>query len=163
MVKPSINSQKHINMIGPATTTAGAVTVSTFVEGVEIQNKNTQVEVAEGAVVKAIWVEFWETSDDTAQGSFSLSIEKLPAGAPSMTFAQSIALGTYPNKKNVLYITRGLVGPTTGATPTPVIRNWVMIPKGKQRFGLGDKLNINFTAIANGITHCGFVLFKEYY
>ncbi len=149
-------------MVGPATTAAGSITVTNFINAVEIQNKNTQVEVAEGALVKAIWVEFWLTSDDAAQGSFSISIERLNANAASMTFAQSIALGTYPNKKNVLYITRGLVSTTTG-TPIPVIRQWIAIPKGKQRFGLQDRLNINFTAIANGITHCGFVLFKEYY
>ncbi len=149
-------------MVGPVTTAAGAITVTTFINGVEVQNKNTQVEVAEGAIVKAIWVEFWLTSDDAGQGSFSVSIEKIPANATNMTFAQSIALGTYPNKKNVLYITRGLVSTTTG-TPIPVIRQWIPIPKGKQRFGLQDRLNINFTAIANGLTHCGFVLFKEYY
>ncbi len=149
-------------MVGPATTAAGAVTPSTFIQAVEIQNKNTQVEVLQGAIIKAIWIEFWMTSDDAAQGSFSISVEKISSAGVDMTFAQSIALGTYPNKNNVLYITRGLVGPTTGATPTPVMRQWVAIPKGKQRFALGDRLNINFTAIANGITHCGFVLFKEY-
>ncbi len=162
MVRPTINSQKHINQLSPVTTAAGVIATSTFIEAVAVDDIANQTHVREGATVKAVFVEMWLTSDDAAQASFQINCEILPAAATTMTFTQSNTLGSYPNKKNVLYITRGL-GSTTTGTPIPAIRQWIAIPKGKQRFGLGDKFVINFTAIANGLTHCGFVLFKEYY
>ncbi len=162
MVRAQINSQKHINQITPTTTTAGTILNNTFINAVAIDDISTQVTVREGCTIKAIYVEFWLTSDDAAQASFQICVEKLENEGVDMTFTEGNALGSYANKKNVLYITRGL-GSTTTGTPIAPIRQWIAIPKGKQRFGLGDRLNINFTAIANGLTHCGFVLFKEYY
>ncbi len=160
MVRPTINSTKHINMLSPSTTTSGTITNQTFIDAVA--TPTTEVHVREGAIIKAIYCEFWLTSDDTAAGSFSVNVEKINTTQTDMTFTEGNTLGDYSNKKNVLYITRGLTS-AEGGTPVPALRQWIAIPKSKQRFGLGDQLNINFSAIANGLTRCGFVLFKEYY
>ena len=118
-------------------------------------------EVIEGATVKAAFVEMW-LLDSSNDGSFIVSLEKRPALATAMSFAQSNALGTYPNKKNVLYVTQGL-SPNNGVgNPVPIIRQWFKIPKGKQRFGLNDKLVLNITNNGlNNLEFCGFFTYKE--
>ncbi len=163
MVRPTVNSRKHVNQLSPTTVAVGTLgATKNFISAVVAPDADNQIEVREGAIIKAIWVEVWLTSDDAQQGSFQVVIEKISSGGPDGTFSTLNSIGSYANKKNVLYITRG-ISSATGGTPLPVIRQWVAIPKSKQRFGLGDKLNINFSAIANGMTWCGFVLFKEYY
>ncbi len=116
-------------------------------------------EVATGSVLKAIYVELWLTSDDTSGSSFAVSLEKLPGSSVAMGYAKSIALDTYQNRKNIFYLTQGLVGPND-EQPIPVMRGWFKIPKGKQRMGENDKWNLNISAISNGLTWCGFALAK---
>jgi len=49
------------------------------------------------------------------------------------------------------------------ADATPILRQWVKIPKTKQRFGLKDKLVLQvFAQGALDLTACGFELYKEY-
>ncbi len=123
---------------------------------------NTAIEVEEGSLVKAVFLEVWLSSDDTLVTSFQVALEKVPAAAPAMTFTTGNSLGSYANKKNVLYVTRGLAPAETFGNPVPVLRGWFKIPKGKQRMGLGDKIVMNITAISNGINWCGFMTYKEY-
>ncbi len=156
-----IVTSKHYNQFSPTTVATGTIANLNQIEAVAVQDVSTLIEVEEGSIVKAIYAEFWITSDDATQSSFQLMIEKLPAGATDIIFAQANTLGGYVNKKNVFYVTRGLVPPSTGS-PVAVVRGWFAIPKGKQRFGLGDKLEINISAIANGLTFCGFTTYKEY-
>jgi len=78
-----------------------------------------------------------------------------------MNYANSIALDSYVNKKNILYTTMGLVGPND-EQPLPIIRQWFKIPKGKQRMGSNDTIKLNISAITNGLNYCGFSTNKEY-
>ena len=103
----------------------------------------------------------WISSTDTAIGSFTITIEKNAAGAANMTAAQSVALHAYPNKKNILYTTQGLSAGSV-SNPQPVVRQWIKIPKGKQRFGLGDRLTINILATATNLQFCGQFIYKSY-
>ncbi len=132
----------------------------TIVTAVQSTLANLANEVEEGAIVKAVFVELWVTSDDTSGSSFVATLEKLPGSGGSMSYAESIDLFSYTNKKNILYTTMGLVGPND-EVPIPLIRQWFKIPKGKQRFGLGDKLVLNISAITNGLNYCGHALYKE--
>jgi len=78
------------------------------------------------------------------------------------TFADMSALNLYTNKKNVLYHTQGLSN-DQDADAIPFVRQWFKIPKGKQRFGLADRLYLVVSAIAIDQTICGHMVFKEYY
>lgn len=158
---PPIVSRKHIVQNSIFTVVLGAIAQLTPVVTVERTVANSNFEVAEGSIVKAVYCEFWITGDDTVASSFTITVEKVPGGAQTQSFAQSQALDAYPNKKNILYTTQGLAVPNTGS-PVPILRQWIKIPKGKQRFGLGDVLRINFSAIHDGITVCGIVIYKEY-
>ncbi len=73
------------------------------------------------------------------------------------------ALGTFDNKKNILYTTQGLAPNDGVGQPVAVIRQWFKIPKSKQRFGLGDKIRLAIASRGDGvITYCGFATYKEY-
>jgi len=160
-MRATINSVKHIRQVPIDTTTGGAVKIIKLVESVEIPAGAT-ADVRQGAVVKAIYIELWLQSVDTTVGSQTTMLEKVSGGQPDATFAQMAALHDYPNKKNVFYITQGLTA-EFGANPVAILRTWVKIPKGKQRFGLGDKLQLTLSANLQGLKHCGLAIFKEYY
>lgn len=163
MVAP-INSIKHFVHHSPATVVAGAVTSIVLVNAVVAPAVATTADVIQGAIVKAVYIEVWIGGNTAnATSSFNVTVEKRVANAPAMTFTQSVNLQSYPNKKNILYTTQGIIGPvSSGGGTTPIIRDWIKIPKGKQRFGLNDEFVINLSNITNDMIACGIFIFKEY-
>jgi len=161
MVKPTVNSEKHLLEIGPGTVATAAILNSVILTAVAAPSGAAN-EVRVGCTVKAIYIELWVTSDDAAQGSSLSSLEKLNGGLGGMTFAESQALHIYPNKKQLFEIHRGLLASNV-RNPTPFFAKWIAIPKGKQRMGLGDQMVLNINGIANGTNFCGLSIFKEYY
>lgn len=159
-MKPVIQTNKHYRQLTPGTVGLASIVELVIAESVARQDANANNEVSEGAVVKAVFVEMWLTSDDATQGSIVATVEKVPSGATAMTYAQSISMYTYPNKKNVLATHQGLVAPNV-QSGIPVFREWIPIPKGKQRMGLGDKIVLNISGISNGANYCGFFTYKE--
>ncbi len=166
MVAP-INSIKHYVHTSQGIIAAGTVGNIVLVDTVSVSAAGAaSTDVEEGAIVKAVFIEWWILNDAVGDATtqFTISIEKLPTGNPLMTFTQSQNLGAYTNKKNVLYVTQGLINSPTSAGAVPIFRAWVLIPKGKQRFGLGDRIVTNISNIAGstGLTRCGISTFKEY-
>ncbi len=163
-MKPIIHSKKHIFQISQSTVGQTAVFNNLIVDAIEGQS-DTPSEVEEGATVKACYVEFWVSQDSASVvGSYTIILVKNPGGNANPTTANLAALHDYDNKKNILFTVQGLLTPNDGGQ-VPVLRGWYKIPKGKQRFGLGDRLqlsirNNNVTAI--NINFCGVVIFKEY-
>ncbi len=128
------------------------------------QNAVTDLEdVTEGSIVKAIFVEIWIHSKATAglETKFQLVLEKIPAGQDPIGFASMNTLMGYQNKKNVFFFSQGVLGDLT-TQAVPVIRQWFKIPKGKQRMGLGDKIQVAVGATGFTIDSCGFSTYKEY-
>ncbi len=160
-MKPVIHSQKHYVQQSRSQVATVSRTIIDIAEAVAGPSANLVDEVVEGAVIKAVFVEMWilDTSND---GSFVLSLMKLDAAANQPNFAECNALGTYTSKKNVLFTTQGL-SPNNGVgNPIPIIRQWFKIPKGKQRFGLGNKLVLTITNNGlNDLEFCGFFTYKE--
>ncbi len=162
-MRPVINSRKHYVQLSLGVTALGAITKLDIIKAVKVEDIAAASDVREGSVIKAVFVELWITSDDVTQSTSTITLEKKPASAPAMTAGQSALLDDYPNKKNVLYTTQGLVSPKTGSNPIPILRQWFKIPKGKQRFGLADQLVLNLHAVSDGINFCGFFTYKEYF
>ncbi len=160
-MKPIIHSTKHYVQQSRSQVATVALIGIDIIESVEGTVASAVDQVVEGATVKAVFVEMWllDTAND---GSFIVSLERIDALASAMNFTQSNALGTYKNKKNILYVTQGL-SPNNGVgNPVPIIRQWFKIPKGKQRFGLNDKLKLNITNNGlNDLEFCGFFTYKE--
>ncbi len=164
MVRPTINSVKHIvQFVKQDTGGAGSINNNVLVDVVELSAINLQQEVREGCVIKAIYLEFWASSDSsTVALDANATLEKKPAGVAVMSYANSITLDDYPNKKNLLQTFVGLL-PVSITNPIPVFKGWYKIPKGKQRFGLGDRLMFNIAGVSTGVIYCGFAIYKEYY
>ncbi len=160
-MKPVIHSQKHyVQQSRSEVATVALVTID-IIKSVEGTVANAVDEVIEGSIVKAVFVELW-LLDSANDGSFIVTLEKLPSTSPAIGFANMNALGTYSNKKNILYTTQGLSPNNAVGNPVPIIRQWFKIPKGKQRMGLGDELVLNIANNGlNDLEFCGFMTYKE--
>ncbi len=163
-MRAPIHSKKHIFQISQSTVAQAAASSSTFVDAIE-GAPTTPQHIAEGALVKACYVEFWLSQDSAAVvGSYTIILYKDPGGSNAAGAGDMAALHDWNNKKNILFTGQGLLTPNDGGQ-VPALRGWYKIPKGKQRMGLGDKMRItvcnnNVTAI--DINFCGVVVFKEY-
>jgi len=161
-VRAPIVTEKHISQATISSIAFGAVSNWTIADAVAVVDKTDGTfEVEEGSLIKAVYIERWLTSDDAEQSSFVLIVEKVPSGLAPATAAQMAALNSYDNKKNILYMSQGLVNPVAGVA-MPVQKNWIAIPKGKQRFGLGDQLVLTILAQADGLNFCGLTILKEW-
>ncbi len=163
-MRPIIKSKKHISQIA-LFTVGQALHVNTDLIVAQEATSTTPTAVEEGAIVKACYVELWVGSESASTiGSYTVALYKNPGGNAAMTSGNLAALHDYDNKKNILFTAQALVPPDVAGV-IPVLRSWYKIPKGKQRFGLGDKLmigvrNNNPTAVDQ--IYCGLAVYKEY-
>ncbi len=162
MVAP-INSIKHYVQFSNAATPDGAIRGIIVVDAVVASAVNLSSEVLEGSIVKAVFVEWWLKGNSANGGTtqFTLTLEKVPAGATSISTGELANLMTYPNKKNILYTSQGVLGDLE-TQAVPFIRGWFKVPKGKQRFGLGDRLILSLLPVGSTLNNCGFSTYKEY-
>ncbi len=160
MVRPTINSEKHLVQVGIDVVTAASV--KNIGIAIAKQSPSASFDVRVGAVIKAVYVEMWVQADAQNIGSQTIILEKIVGDGASADFSQMADLHNYPNKKNILYTTQGLTG-ESDTNPIPVMRGWYKIPKGKQRMGLGDKLQLTMSANLQNLEHCGMFIFKEYF
>ncbi len=159
-----VKSKKHIVQVSQGTVSQAAVVSTKLIESQEATS-STPSAVEEGAIVKACYVEFWVSQDSSSVvGSYTIALVKNPSGLTGPTTTNMAALHDWDNKKNILFTAQGLLTPNDGGQ-VPVLRGWYKIPKGKQRFGLGDELKLtirNNNATAIDINFCGLAIYKEY-
>ena len=163
MVRPTINSEKHINQRSLVTIDSGTIANINIAAATESPSAPSEVRI--GASIKACYVEMWYVGSSSQPVIQTSTLEKKVAGVDSMTQVQSQLLDDYPNKKNILFSSQGIVG-DANTNPVPLLRGWYKIPKGKQRFGQGDSLVLNISAIGeaqNDLEICGLFIFKEYF
>ncbi len=140
---------------------SGVVSVLDIVDAVARSTVRTSTaQIDEGNLVKAVHCEFWLNNQNAGDTQFTLVILKIPSGAPAPDATDMANLQSYENKKNILYTTQGVIAGTS-AQSIPVIRDWVLIPKGKQRFGLGDRFSVVLTPTGLNLQICGLAIFKE--
>ncbi len=162
-MRPIIKTKKHIFQISQSTVAQAVIANSDFLFAIEGPS-TTPDQVNEGAIVRACYVELWLSQDSASViGSYTVALYKDPGGTNPATTANMAALHDYTNKKNLFFTAQGLLTPNDGGQ-VPVMRGWYKIPKGKQRFGLGDRMRItirNNNVTAVDINFCGLVIFKE--
>ncbi len=163
-MKAPINSVKHFIAHTELNIAAGGISVQPVIHAVSVNAITNTSDVREGCSIKAVFIERWLIGDEAAgvNSQFVLTVEKKREGEADMTNANALNLQAYLNKKNILYTTQGIVSSSDGGNPIPVVRQWIAIPKGKQRFGLGDELHVNIAFVTKG-TVCGIEIYKEYY
>ncbi len=164
MVAP-INTVKHyVHRQNTATVSAGIASI-VIVDAVVAPATANSFNVKEGSLVKAIHYELWLISQG-ATGTFTqfdVIIEKVPSNQDSVTAAQIVNLGAYTNKKNILFSSQGVIGAgVDGQGALPVIRGWLLIPKGKQRMGLSDRIVLSFSPTGQTTNNCGLFTYKEW-
>ncbi len=161
-MRPVIHSQKHYRQMSLSTVTTVTRNSEVLVEAKEGTTASAVDEIIEGALVKAIFIELW-TLNSGNDGSEVITLDKVNGQAVLMSFADTSALGNYKNKKNILWSHQGLTSNDGVTGPYLVIRDWIKIPKSKQRFGLGDRLVLTISnPSANVLTYCGLSTYKEY-
>lgn len=161
-MKSPIHSEKHYLQFPANTIGTGTRVTTTLVEGVQILNKNLASEVAEGAVVRAVYLEVWDINS-VEEGTQVMAVYKVSRGANEMTFTEMNTLNSYSGKNNILFVSQGLT-PNDGVSgPVCLYRGYIKIPKGKSRFALGEKLVLSISNSTSGTTtFCGFATYKEY-
>jgi len=163
MVAP-INSVKHFVPRPAIEISAGARFNMDAVKAVVAPGSAIVQNVIEGAIVKAIHIELWMIHKGLTAltTQFILTVEKVPVNAILSTFSNMLNLQAYNNKKNILYTTQGVIGSSVDGPTIPIIRNWILIPKGKQRMGLGDQIIITVATVTQDLEVCGMFIYKEY-
>ncbi len=163
-MRPIISSKKHYVQISQATVSQGLLVNTEIVDAIE-GSHSSPTHISEGDIVKAVYVEFWlGTASATIVGSYTVVIYKNPGSGHGLTSGEAAALHDYTNKKNVFFASQALSPPTDGGLVN-VIKTWIKIPKGKQRFGLADRFTIairNNNATAVDLNFCGICIFKSY-
>ncbi len=162
MVRPMVHSTKHYAQLTFSTAATGATAIFSPVISVTRTAANASIEVAEGSTVKAIYMELWVIADAVDQ-FFTIILAKLPGGVGNIIQADMVDLFAYDNKKNIFYSSQGLTPQESSSNPIPVYRGWLKIPKSKQRFGLGDRIQLAVASRGTDNTHfCGLFIYKEY-
>ncbi len=162
MVRPVLHSVKHYVQWSIFPVLAGALQAQSIVDAVAALAVNDPDEVAEGEIVKAVYLELWVRSSEVSPGSGQMIVYKIESDTTNPTTSEMAALHTWDNKKNILYTTQGLIN-DTNADAIAIFKGWIKIPKGKQRFGLGDRLQFSwFSAGAIDVVICGFATYKSY-
>ncbi len=163
MVAP-INSVKHYVGQPKFAVALGTRTTLEVADVVVPPVSPEREKVSEGSLIKAIYFEFWLSAEATSGvlNTFVMTIEKSPSGVADPAFSDMFNLGGYANKKNILYTTQAIVGTSFDGPAIPVIRNWLKIPKGKQRMGHKDRILITFASQDVTMAVCGFTTYKEY-
>ncbi len=161
-MRAPIHSVKHYVQMSFRTVGTGTVDTTVLINGSLIQDVNSVSEVQEGATVKAIYIELWLLAD-SANGTQITTLTKFPSGQTPFSTTEMAALGIANNKKNILFTSMGLASNDGVSGPIPIMRGWYKLPRGKQRFGLGDTLELQvFAQGAAGVDLCGFATYKEY-
>ncbi len=155
-----ITSVKHFVQRSALTVATGVansfVIVDALAKGTAVA---TTADVEEGSVVKAVFLEMWAKMSAAGQ-TYTAVVVKQPGGIASPTATEMSNLASYANKKNILATHQGLA-PADGNV-IPFFREWIKIPKGKQRFGLGDKLQMRVLSVGGNLVICGISIYKEY-
>ncbi len=160
-MKSPINSNKHTTQLTLSTVTVGTVVSTPLIVAQQAVGTGAE-EVRVGAVVKAIYIELWLRGQDTSAGSFVCVLCKCSASSLGPTAGEMANLMDYNEKNNILFTSQGLVNHSMDSA-IPVYRGWLKIPKGKQRFGLGESFRIVVLAQALDVNQCGLSVYKEYY
>lgn len=163
MVRPKVHTTKHYVQNSLATITASTKSDTIIAETTNVTAANAVQEVREGCDIKAVYIEDWLRSGEVSGGSVICCLYKNTGGSTVFSTTDLAAMGAAENKKNVFFFSQGLIN-DNNADAIPFVRRYFKIPKGKQRFGLGDRLI--WTVFAQGaidVHRCGFMTYKEYY
>ena len=161
-MRPVINSQKRIVQTTITNIPAGTVANLVLAHAKQDPTASAPQDVAVGSVIKAIYLEYWFLGDGQQPPTMTTFLAKYPGGVGQIDTADMTNLNGWNNKKNIFELHQGIVG-DANTNPVPMFRHWIKIPKGKQRFGLDDRLILSTKSIiTDNVELCGVTIFKVY-
>lgn len=131
-VKNIIDGTFLLVAAGVTTTTVLAATVNDYVGGV--------TEVPIGAKISSIYL-FVSAQQTTVNSNIDFYIWKGP-GNVAATMPVPGATGGNQNRKYILHEEKGLPGPSANGSPPHIFRGVIRIPRGRQRFAEGDRIEL---------------------
>ncbi len=163
MIPPVVTTKHYVQQTN-VSLASGAVAVVSLIDGVARGDDRTATnQVDEGSVIKAVYIEWWLNGSGASNATtqFDFIVYKNPGPGTNITATELLNLASWDNKKNIFFTTHGVLGPI-GNQSIPILRQWILIPKGKQRFGLNDRIQIGLTSTGTALQHCGFSTYKEF-
>jgi len=140
----------------------GSVANIVLVHAKQVFDQNNPTEVAVGTVIKAIYLEYWFVGGGAQPPTMTTFLAKYPGGVGQIDATDIQSLDGWNNKKNILEMHQGFIG-DSNTNPVPMFRHWIKIPKGKQRFGIDDRLILSTKAIiTDDVELCGVTIYKAY-
>ena len=162
-MRPIITSEKHIVQLNRDTVQDLTLKKFNIVKVIaQDATATAPVDVRIGTEVRACYIQLWVSGDINGQSAATIIVEKFVTNNADPTTVEMALLNEYSNKKNILFTFQGILGETNNTNPIPVLNGWYKIPKGKQRFGLGDGLRIMIQAKDAQLEVCGLAIFKAY-
>jgi len=162
MLAPITSIKHYVHRANSVIATGNVLTHSVVIAVAKGAARALPSNVEEGAVVKAVHLEYWICGTlDAATSQFAFIVYKLPAGQVVADATDMANLGSWDNKKNILFSSQGVLPEGESSQSIPVIREWIKIPKGKQRFGLNDSFRVTFFSVGT-LQVCGLATYKEY-
>ncbi len=159
-MRAPIHSIKHYVQNASTAIASGGIAAFPLVTALaKGATRDSTDDVEEGAVIKACYVEYWVKADNP-NFTVNAALLKLPVGVSTPSFAEMQNISAYKNKNNILEFHQGLA--PSGDQVMSMFRGWYKIPKGKQRFALGDVLQVEFSLTGSAGDVCGFSTYKEY-
>ncbi len=140
-----INSVKNIldtTQLGIAAATVTNVTVSTAVN--DYTGGVTDVPI--GCKIKSIYL-FVQIQQDAVNSNVDWYIWQNPGGALA-TIPVPGAVGGVATRKYVLHEEKGIPGPVNNGSPPLTFRGVIRIPRGRQRQGEGDTIQMKLRGAA---------------
>ena len=161
MVRPIINSEKRIVQQTLSTAMMGVSTNEVIAVAEQAPTSTDPREVDIGTVIKAVYVELWVMATSQQPATITTCVIKVSNGGSGPSAGEMTDLNSYNSKKNIFEMHQGLIG-DANTNPTPFYRGWIKIPKGKQRFGQGDRLILAIKSITDDTQYCGVYIYKAY-
>ncbi len=154
---------KHI-IDNSATLTAGAAVTVPIVAATDTPTLGVTTSVITGSKVHGIFfsieVASNEAQDVGAIPNVYLAVVKNPGG--NLTFAGINTMGDDDNKRFVFHQEMVMIDNNLGGNPRTLFKGVVVIPKGYQRMGPNDKIDILIFSPAINIVFCVQAHYKEF-
>ncbi len=160
-MRPMVHSRKHMPQYTQSEVGLNSTVNQLFITAVQDATETLATNVHVGDTIKAVYVEIWILGNTSQPATITAMIEKVPSGGSPATNTEMGQLHTYHNKHNILETHQGFIG-DANTNPIPVYRGWIKIPKGKQRFALGERMYLNIRSITSVVEFCGQIIFKSY-
>ncbi len=155
-----IRSIKHVVDTQGALAAGGNTDVVTLVNAIDSPSLGVTNSVEFASRISSLYlnVQVYATSEASLANVY-MAIMKNPGN--NLTTVSPNAVGASDNKKYVIHQEMRMMGGATTEIPITLFNGVIRIPKGYQRFGAQDQLQLIIQTPGNAIDYCSQAIYKE--